>query len=205
MIVVHHLVVGRSVFTVWLLEELGLDYRLQIYHRDPRTMRAPAELKQAHPLGKSPVIDDAGVVIAESGAIASYLVEKYDPEHRLAPPRSDQTAWVRFTQWLHYAEGSLFAPLLLHLLLKRANQPPGLLDQFTRGEIELHLKYLSDSLGDGDYILGASLSAADVGIGYMVSMAERLDLLGPYAKLAAYVARIRARPAFQRAWERTGG
>ncbi len=205
MIIVHHLVLGRSIFTVWLLEELGLDYELEIYHRHPETMRAPESLKKAHPLGKSPLIEDGGMVIAESGAIASYLLEKYDSDHRLAPPRGDLAAWVEFTQWLHYAEGSVFAPLLLTLLLKRAQQPAGLLDEFARGEVALHFGYLSDRLGDQDYILGESLSAADIGLAYMASLGQRLELLGPYPRLKAYVERARARPAFQRALAKTGG
>ncbi len=205
MITVHHLVLGRSIFTVWLLEELGLDYRLEIYHRNPKTMRAPPALKNAHPLGKSPVIEDGGMVIAESGAIATYLLEKYDPDHRLSPPRSDLSAWVEFTQWLHYAEGSMFAPLLLTLLLQRARQPSGLLDEFAAGEIALHFGYLSERLGDRDYILGGSLSAADIGIAYMASLGQRLELLGPYPRLEAYLERARARPAFQRALAKTGG
>ena len=205
MIIVHHLVVGRSLFTVWLLEELGLEYRLEIYHRNPDTMRAPEALKKVHPLGKSPVIEDAGRVIAESGAIAAYLVEKYDTGHKLAPSRADETAWVRFVQWLHYPEGSMFTPLLLTLLLKRAQQPPGVIDAFASGEIALHFQYLTTNLGDQDYIFGESLSAVDIGLGYMVSMGERVGLLGPYPKLQAYVARIRTRPAFQRAFEKTGG
>lgn len=204
MIVVHHLIVGRSLFTVWLLEELGLEYELVFYRRDPQTFRAPPELREVHPLGKSPVIVDDGTVIAESGAIAAYLLERYDPEHRLGPARSDIGAWTRFVQWLHYPEGSAFAPLLLRMLLQRSGEPGGLIDAFADGEVKLQLDYISDSLGDHPFILGDSFSAADVGVAYIVSLAERLDQLGPYPSLPAYLERIRARPAFEKARGRTG-
>lgn len=205
MIVVHHLIIGRSIFTVWLLEELGLEYELVTYERNPETMRAPASLKNAHPLGKSPVIEDDGMTIAESGAIASYLLERYDPDNKLAPPPSDIQRWTTFTQWLHYAEGSVFAPLLITMLLQRAQQPPGLLDAFAAGEVQLQLDYIADQLGDNDYILEDGFSAADIGIGYMVSMAQRLELLGNYPSLDAYAKRVQSRPAFLRAFDRTGG
>ncbi|MEL7030440.1 MAG: glutathione S-transferase, partial [Pseudomonadota bacterium] len=106
MIIMHHLRLGRSIFTVWLLEELGLDYELRVYHRNPETMRAPPELKAAHPLGKSPVIEVDGVTLSESGAITSYLIETRDTEHKLAPPKTDRQAWAEYTRWLHYPEGS---------------------------------------------------------------------------------------------------
>ncbi len=98
MILVHHLRIGRPIFTVWLLEELGLEYELKIYLRHPETMRAPADLKEAHPLGKSPVIEDGNLKLAESGAIASYLIDTYDQAGALAPPRSDRKARAVYTQ-----------------------------------------------------------------------------------------------------------
>lgn len=101
MITLHHLRIGRSIFTVWLLEELGVDYELKVYHRDPKTMRALDDLKQIHPLGKSPVIDDDGLIVSESGAITSYLLEKFDQGNKFSPPRSDLNQWGTFTRWLH--------------------------------------------------------------------------------------------------------
>ena len=123
MIKLHHLRIGRSIIAVWQLEELGVEYELEVYTRDPKTMRAPESLQSIHPLGKSPVIDDDGLVIAESSAITTYLLEKFDTENRLAPPRSDLARWAKFTQWLHYPEGSVFLPLLVKLLLARTDQP----------------------------------------------------------------------------------
>ena len=138
MLTIHHLRIGRSLFTVWLLEELGLEYDLVEYTRDPETMRAPPELKNVHPLGKSPVIDDDGLVLSESGAIATYLLEKHDSQNRFSPPRSDLRAWAEYNQWLHYAEGSVFTPLMMKLLSMRAGGTVEMLDAFADPEVELH-------------------------------------------------------------------
>lgn len=205
MILVHHLRVGRSLFTVWLLEELGLEYELEIYDRNALG-RAPETLRQAHPLGKSPVIEIDGLTLAESGAIATCLVDRFDTHHRLAPPREDFAARARWTQWLHYSEGSAFAPLLIKMLLARdtgANAP--LIDGFAAGEVALQLGYMQDSLGDKPFILGEEMQAPDIGFTYICGMADRLGELEPYPGLKAYLARNTQRPAFLRAFERTGG
>ena len=202
MLTIHHLRIGRSIFTVWLLEELGLEYELKEYLRNPETMRAPPELKQAYPLGKSPVIDDDGLVLSESGAITSYLLEKYDPEGKFSPPRDDLRAWAEYMQWLHYAEGSVFTPLMLKLLALRSGEQQPLLDGYSDPEIALHFGHITSQLGDRAFILGDSISGADFGITYMISMAQALGQLEPYPVLAAYLERNKARPAFLRALER---
>lgn len=202
MLTLHHLRIGRSIFTVWLVEELGLDYDLKVYHRDPQTMRAQDDLKQIHPLGKSPVIEDDGLILSESGAITSYLLEKHDKENRFAPPRSDLRAWARFTQWLHYPEGSVFTPLFLRMILLRSGQPHDTFQAFSDGEIALHFQHMTRQLGDNEFILGDHFSAADIGISYVASMAERLKALDDYPALAAYLERNRQRPAWKRAVER---
>lgn len=205
MITVHYLKIGRPLFTVWLLEELGLDYELNMFLRDPKTMRAPDDLKSIHPLGKSPVIEDGTLKLAESGAITSYLIDRYDTSGNLAPDRTDVTARAKYTQWLHYSEGSAFTPLLLSLLVMRAGEPsPKLISYFANAEVGLHLDYISDSLGDKPFILGAKLSGADFGLGYIVSMASRLRLLDGRQSLQSYLARIVQRPAFRQAVARTG-
>ena len=202
MLKIHHLRIGRSIFTVWLLEELKLDYELIEYLRHPETMRAPPELKQVHPLGKSPVIDDDGLVLTESGAIVSYLLEKHDRDHRFLPLRTDLAAWARYNQWLHYPEGSVFSPLLIKLLSLRSGEPQPLLNGFADPEVALHFSHISNQLGDHPFILGGNISGADFGITYMVSMLERLGMLGAYDTLKAYLQRNMARPAFLRAVER---
>lgn len=202
MLTIHHLRVGRSIFTVWLLEELELDYEVKEYFRNPETNRAPPELKKIHPLGKCPVIDDDGLILSESGAIASYLLEKHDQGHRFSPSPSDLAAWATYTQWLHYPEGSVFLPLLIQLLLLRSGVPAPVFEAFSTAEVTLHLDHISKQLGDNDYILGDTFSAADFGVCYMLSMAESLGLLSGHPSLVDYVQRNKNRPAFKRALER---
>lgn len=203
MLKLHHLRVGRSIFTVWLLEELGAEYALEIYDRNEMG-RAPPELKNAHPLGKSPVIEDEGLVLAESGAIALYLLDKFDPANQFGPPSQPQ-ARAEWMQWLMYSEASAFAPMLIKLLLSRLDDKPPLLDMFASGEVALQLGYVEARLADRDYVMGAHFSAPDIGLTYVAEMAQRLDELAPYPKLTAYLQRNKARPAFQRALEKTGG
>ena len=201
MLTIHHLRIGRSIFTVWLLEELGVEYNLVEYHRNPETMRAPPELREVHPLGKSPVIEDDGLLLSESGAITAYLLRKYDTDGQFGPDEGD-AAWAEYTQWLHYPEGSVFVPLLLKLLSTRAGGEQPLLNGFADPEVKLHFDHISSKLGGKEFILGERLTGADFGITYMVSMAERLGLLEPYPTLADYMARNLSRPAFGRALER---
>ncbi|MCI4646510.1 MAG: glutathione binding-like protein, partial [Hyphomonadaceae bacterium] len=134
------------------------------------------------------------------------LVDTYDSEYQFAPPRSDAIARANWTQWLAYSEASAFAPLLMKLLLMREADPkPPVISVFAAGEVALQLGYMQDSLGDQAFILGDRLQAPDIGFTYICQMAERLGELGPYPKLKAYMDRNMARPAFQRALERTGG
>ncbi len=202
MILLHHLRIGRSIFTVWQLEEFGASYDLKVYHRDPATFKAQDDLKAVHPLGKSPVIEDGEIMLSESGAITSYLLQKFDLENTLSPPPSDLVSWAKFTQWLHYPEGSVFLPLLVRMILARSAQEHIALTPYSEKEIKLHLEHIADQLADNEFILGGKFSAADFGISYVVSMAKRLGLLGPYPTLNAYIERNLARPAYLRAVER---
>lgn len=204
MIIMHHLRIGRAIFTTAFLEELGLDYELRLYDRNER-FRAPPELRDVHPLGKSPVIEDQGMTIAESGAVTTYLIDTYDHERKFAPSREDQAAWVNYLQWLHYSEGSAGTPMLLSLLLTREEPKPPRVTAFTEGETALHLAYLEAALEGQDYILGNDFSGVDVGCGYIANAARQLRLLGDFPKVDAYAQRITSRPAFLRALEKTGG
>ncbi len=201
MIILHHLRIGRSIFTVWLLEELGLDYELRVYLRNEMG-RAQDDLKMAHPLGKSPVIEDGPIKLSESGAITAYLIETYTEPGQWAPDRADKAAWARYLQWLHYPEGSVFAPLLMTMLLKRGGEAPALLDGFAKGEVDLHLGYMAQALDRQPFILGSQISGADFGLTYVVSMANRLGLIEGYPALQAYLDRNTGRPAFRRAIDR---
>jgi glutathione S-transferase len=187
------------------MEELGLDYELKFYDRNPETRRAPPELRDAHPLGKSPVIEDGDLKLAESGAITSYLIDSYDTDGKLAPPRSDVQARAIYGQWLHYSEGSAFLPLLLKLLLLAEQEPkPPVISGFADGEVPLHLTYIEDFLGDKPYLLGDRLQGPDFGMAYIVQLAQRVGALDGYTSLESYLGRLTARPAFQRAIERAG-
>jgi glutathione S-transferase len=200
----HHLRIGRSVFTAWLLEELEAPYDLQIYDRN-ELGRAPPELKEAHPLGKSPVVETDGIVLAESGAIALYLVETHNPHGRFLPPRAG-AARGQWLQWLHYPEGSAFPPFLLKLLLSRTEDPkPMLISMFAEAEVTLHLDYIADAIGKKPYLFGDEMSLPDFGVVYICSMADRLGLLGGHKSLKAYADRAMGRPAFKTAMDKTGG
>ncbi len=203
MITLHHLRIGRSIFTVWLLEELGLEYELKVYHRNPETFRSQDDIKAATPLGKSPTIEDGDILLTESGAIAAYLVDRYDTGNKLAPPRSDWKAWAEYQRWLHYPEGSAFLPLFLRMLQAReGDNPSPVYKGFADGEIPLHLGLLDERLGKMPYILGDRFQAPDIGVSYIANMAERMGEIGPYKNLKAYADRNLERDAWKRAKER---
>lgn len=209
-VVVHHLRRSRSHRVLWLLEELAIPYELREYERDPKTLRAPASLREVHPLGKSPVVTIDGVVFAESGAILEELVDRADGKLR-PPPGTDAHRRYRF--FLHYAEGSLMPPLLVGLItgLLRGPKVPwivrpiakGIAQQidrdFTTPELERHVAFLEGELAQRPFLCGDELTAADVQMSYpALALAER----GPRsATLEAYVERLKSRPAYQRAVE----
>lgn len=203
MIILHHLRIGRSIFTVWLLEEMGLDYELKVYHRNPQTFRSQDDIKKATPLGKSPTLEDGDIMLTESGAIAAYLVDRYDTGRKLAPTQTDWKAYAEYLRWLHYPEGSAFLPLFLRMLQAREGDSPSpVFKAFADGEVPLHLGLLDKRLGEMPYILGDEFQAPDIGISYVANMAERVGEIGPYANLKAYLDRNMQREAWKRAKER---
>ncbi|MEO0467534.1 MAG: glutathione S-transferase family protein [Pseudomonadota bacterium] len=203
MIKLHHLRVGRSIYTVWLLEELGLAYELEVYHRNDQG-RAPPKLKGPHPLGKSPVIEDDGHVISESGAIAAYLCDVYGSDGPLAPPpKTDKTAYSTWLQWLHYPEGSGVLPLMMTMLLAREADPkPPVISAFAKGEVDAQLGYLEGELTGRHFICGDSFAAPDISLAFMVNFANAFGLLGSYPALNAYLERVFAREGWTRAQAR---
>jgi glutathione S-transferase len=216
MIIVHHLNNSRSQRILWLLEELGLDYEIRKYQRDARTMLAPPELRAIHPLGKSPVIQDGGTIVAESGAIIEYLVGRYG-DGRLAPAPGTPER-LRYTCFLHYAEGSAMPPLLLKLVFDRVESTPApffvrpiaraiarkVKDGFVLPQIRQHLAYLEGEI-TGGWFAGEEFSAADIQLSFpLEAAAARGGLDGQYPKLTAFLERIHARPAYRRALERGG-
>ncbi|MBA3896786.1 MAG: glutathione S-transferase [Sphingomonadaceae bacterium] len=196
-VIVHHLENSRSQRVLWLLEELGLPYEVRRYERNKVTMLAPPELKRVHPLGKSPVIDDGGQVIAETGAIVEYLVEKADGT--LGPP-SDRKGALRYRQFMHYAEGSLMPPLLLKLALGRVPLFGKRAQKRIQPMIDVHLDWLETELAGRDWFAGDAFTAADVMMSFPLEAARaRAGLDAGRPKLAQWLARIHARPAFQAA------
>lgn len=202
MIVVHHLQNSRSQRVLWLLEELDLPYEVRRYERDPRTLLAPSELKRVHPLGKAPVIEDEGRVIAETGAIVEYLVEKAGG--RLGPParRADV---LRYRHFLHYAEGSMMPPLFALLVIDRL----GLLGKPARAPVQrmldVHLDWLETELADRAWFAGDDFTAADVMMSYPLEASRArggLDESRP--NLMDWLERIHARPAYGEALARGG-
>ena len=217
MIIVHHLNNSRSQRILWLLEELGLEYEIKKYQRDPKTMLAPAELRAIHPLGKSPVITDGDTMVAESGAIIEYLIERYG-KGRFIPP-SGTPDKLRYTYFLHYAEGSAMTPLLMKLVFDRVETSPmpffakpiakGIAQKvktsYIMPQIKQHLQYLEGELATRAWFAGAELSAADIQISFVLEAASARGGLGDtYPKLFDFLKRIHARPAYQRALERGG-
>jgi glutathione S-transferase len=217
MIVVHHLNNSRSQRVLWLLEELGVDYEVKRYERNAETMLAPPELKKVHPLGKSPVVTDGGATIAESGAIVEYLVDRYG-DGRLAPAPGSPDR-VRYTYWLHYAEGSAMPPLLLKLVFGRVETAPmpffvkpiaraiagRARSSFIEPQIKLHLDYMEGELGKSPWFAGNDFTAADIQMSFpLEAAASRGGLDASRPKLVAFLDRIHVRPAYKRALERGG-
>lgn len=217
MLTLHHLDNSRSQRVLWLLEELQLPYEIKRYARDPKTMLAPAELKQVHPLGKSPVMTDGELTLAESAAILEYLIDRYG-EGRLAPSKGSHD-YLRYRYWMHYAEGSAMPPLLLKLVFDRVANGPmpffirpvaraiakGANQAFIGPQLKLHLRYMEDELEKTQWFAGEHFSVADIQMSFPLEAAQsRAGLDSNYPNLMAFLQRIRNRPAYQRAIERGG-
>ncbi len=216
MITVHHLNNSRSQRILWLLEELGVEYQIQRYERDPKTMLAPPELRAIHPLGKSPVLTDGDLTLAESGAIIDYLASRYSES--LLPPAGTPER-LRCNYWLHYAEGSAMPPLLLKLVFDKVESSPMpfFIKPIARGiaqkvkqalinpQLKLHLDYLESELGKSTWFAGEDFTAADIQLSFPLEAAtSRAGLDTSRPRLKAFLERIHARPAYRRALEKGG-
>ena len=202
MIRVHHLNNSRSQRVLWLLEEIGTPYEVVRYERNKKTMLAPKDLRRVHPLGKSPIIEDNGRTIAETGLIVEYLVQRYGVD--LASSNGSDSYW-RYKYWLHYAEGSIMPPLLLKLVIDRL----GLLGRparpFVSAQLKLHLDFLEAELGDGPWFLGARFCAADIMMSFPIEAARaRAGVDETRPKLMDFLKRIHGRDAYKRALEKGG-
>jgi len=202
MVVLHHLNNSRSQRILWLLEELGAPYEIRPYQRDSVTNLAPPELKSAHPLGKSPVIEDGDVKIAESGAIVDYLVRKHGGGR--FSPAPGTAAHEAYLEWLHYAEGSAMLPLMINLYVMRLGEAGAPLKDRIDSEITNHLGYIEQALDGHDYILADGFTGADVQLSFVGEVARAFGRLTPFPNIAAWVARLHDRPAFKASIEKGG-
>ena len=200
MLKIHHLNNSRSQRILWLLEELGTPYEIVFYQRMQPVPFAPPELKQIHPLGKSPVLEDDGKIIAESGAEIEYLIDTYG-NGRFKPKTGTNEYW-QYVEWIHYGEGSAMLPLLLALYTGMLGEGAAPLKPRVDSEIANHLSYMADSLGDRDFFVGNDLTGADIQLLFVFEAAgARLD---PYPNLVKYRARMQDRPAYKRGIEKGG-
>jgi glutathione S-transferase len=217
MITVHHLENSRSQRVLWLLEELGLPYEVKRYVRDKKTSLAPPELAAIHPLGKSPVITDGKTVVAETGAIVEYLLDKAD-DNALRPVRGTADG-LRFSYWLHFAEGSAMPPLVMALVFNKVRTAPmpffakpiakAIADKVMKGFVQPNivsqLAFMEAELNARPWFAGKAFSAADIMMSFpLEAAASRGGLDARYPKLSDFIARIHARPAYRRALERGG-
>jgi glutathione S-transferase len=217
MIVVHHLNNSRSQRVLWLLEELGVEYEVKRYERDAKTMLAPPELLAVHPLGKSPVIIDGSVTVAESGAIVEYLVDRYGAGRLI--PAAGTPQRLRYTYWLHYAEGSAMPPLLLKLVFDRVAQAPvpwpisaiarkiagTVQSTFIAPQLKRHLDYMEAELAAHAWFAGEEFTAADVQMSFpLEAAAHRAGITAGRPRILEFLSSIHARAAYQRALARGG-
>jgi len=216
-ILVHHLNNSRSQRVLWLLEELGLEYEVKRYQRDAKTMLAPPELRQVHPLGKSPIISDGGLTIAESGAIVEYLVGKYGNGRLVPAPGTPER--LRYTYWMHFAEGTAMPPLVMKLVFDRMEKGPmpffarpiarsiaaRVKSSFIQPNIDRNLDFMESELARSTWFAGEDFTAADVQMSFpLEAAAVRGGLDSRRPKLVAFLERIHARPAYKRALDKGG-
>jgi glutathione S-transferase len=202
MLKLHHLNNSRSQRILWLLEELNPPYEIVHYRRMSPIPLAPPELKAVHPLGKSPVIEDDGHMIAESGAIVEYILDRYG-NGRLRP-QSGTPEHVNYIEWMHYAEGSAMLPLLMHLYLGFLGEAAAPLRPRVESEIANHLSFMENAVAGRRFFVGDDLTGADIQLTFVLEAADASGLLKDYPALTDYLLRMQARPAYRRAIEKGG-
>lgn len=202
MITLHHLNDSRSQRILWLLEELGAPYEMEFYRRDAKTRLAPPELAAIHPLGKSPVMTDGDLKIAESGAIVDYLIRAYGKGGMM--PKAGTAEYEAYNEWLHYAEGSAMLPLMLNLYVSRLKEAGSPLHPRIDSEIANHLGHVDRALQGRAFFVGDALTGADIQMSFVGEMADVFERLGSFPNLRAWLSRMHARPAFQRSVEKGG-
>jgi glutathione S-transferase len=213
MITIHHLNNSRSFRVLWLLEELGMEYKLKKYERNKQTMLAPPEMKSVHPLGKSPILTDGDVTVAESAAILEYILDK-DSTSTLRPDiKSDYAYYLRCRYWMHYSEGSFMPLLLLSLVMQKLGTAPtpvlmrpvgkvfslAVHSAFITPELTLHLKYINNELEKFEWLAGPNFSAADIQMTFPLEGIENRMELDSYPNIRRFLVEVRKRPAYKRA------
>jgi len=199
MIKLHHLNKSRSKRIIWLLEELKIKYEIVPYLRDSVTFLAPAELKSIHPLGKSPVIEDEGLIIAESGAITEYLIDKY-ADQQFAPARGSKE-YVEYSQWLHFAESSAILPLLLKMFVAKDGCKTNFLADYADIETAKVIQFFDQSLQGKRYLVAGKLTGADIMMSFIAEIVQNNGELEQYKNIATYLQQLATHPAFIRANE----
>ena len=201
-LIVHHLNNSRSQRILWLLEEIGAPYDIKFYDRDPVTNLAPPELIAVHPLGKSPVLEDAGRIIIESAAIAEYICDYHGGE-KLVPPRGTDDH-VRHLQWMHFAEGSAMTPILLRIYTARLGEAAAPLEARITQQLDSHFAYMENAVSEDGHFVGDNLTAADIMLSFPAEIAIMQGLAQRFPKLANFVNACHDRPAWRRAREKGG-
>ena len=216
MITLHHLNNSRSQRILWLLEELGVDYRIEFYERDAKTMLAPESLRKIHPLGKSPVVTDGKKTLAESGAIIEYLAESYGEN---LVPEQGSSDYRRYRYWMHYAEGSAMPPLLLKLVFDQLTGPNmplimkpaaalismGVNSKFIKPQLKIHLDFMEGELQKRKWFAGQKFSAADIQMSFPLEAAAARGVIDTsHSALQSFLDRIHSRPAYKKALEEGG-
>lgn len=217
MIIVHHLNNSRSQRVLWLLEELNIPYEIKRYERDPKTIRAPKSLREVHPLGKSPVITDGGITVAESGAIIDYLIRTYAKDTLL--PEESSAEFRDYQYWMHFSEGSLMPPMLMRMLFEKVKTSPmpffikpvakmiadKVLSTFVNPEITLNMGFVDKHLGSHTWFAGDNLTGADFQMSFPLEASVAAGAIGnKYPNIHAYVKRFQARSAYLKALEKGG-
>lgn len=202
MLTIHHLNNSRSQKIVWLLEELELPYELVSYQRDPVTLMGPPSLKALHPLGKSPVLDDNGQLLSESGAITQYLLSRYGAG-RLAPDPTGPDH-LRFLECLYFAVSAGMNPIMIKVYASAFKLSGSAMDQAATIELECALNYIESLLGDKNWLMGDLFTAADIQISFIPELARAVGAGGDHPKIEAWQRRLYARPGFHRAIARGG-
>lgn len=215
MIKIHHLEHSRSQRILWLMEECSIPYEIVHYKRDAETMLAPDSLKQVHPLGKSPVLEEDSIIVAETGAIIEYVIERHGGGRLKPPPGTPEArAW---TYWMHYAEGSAMPPLLMKLVFERLPEGANWLmrplvkgvssraqSAFVDPRLKEHIEFWNDALGETGWFAGRDFSAADIIMSFPLEAAAERAGAGNYPNIADFLKRIHARSAYRTALKKGG-